>query len=136
MFVVKSVVNSKMFVVFFVIKQFFAISLSSKVLLYEINIWINRRYIHTARWLPLAKSYFTCRRRTPYRRMETAPTSIPKTAPQSAILQSTPFRQAPRTPCWYRRIGTGTLFSDGKRLRRKRRCQRIAQISRPNDVGT
>ena len=39
MFVVKSVMNSRMFVVFFVIEHFGTINLSTKeVLLYEINI--------------------------------------------------------------------------------------------------
>ena len=47
MFVVKSGVNSGIFVVFFVIEHFLAINLSTKeVLLYEINIWTNKA-VHT-----------------------------------------------------------------------------------------
>ena len=49
MFVVKSGVNSGIFVVFFVIEHFLAINLSTKeVLLYEINIRTIWRHIHNA----------------------------------------------------------------------------------------
>ena len=78
---------------------------------------------------------FTRRRRTSYRRMGTAQTKLPEASPQSLVLQPAHFRETSFPSRRYRRTGTNSLFSAGKRIRRKGRCDRTTQSRRPNGLG-
>ena len=77
----------------------------------------------------------TLRRRMPYRRMGTAPTSIFEATPQSPVLQSAHFRETPLPPRRCRGRSTIPLFSARKRTHRKGRRNRTFQSRRPNEVG-
>lgn len=67
--------------------------------------------------------------------MGTAPTSVFEATPQSPVLQSAYFRQAPFPPCRCRGRSAIPRFSARKRTRRNGRRNRTTQIRRPNGIG-
>ena len=136
MFVVKSVMNSRIFVVFFVIEHFLQLIKAQRRFCYMKSIFeqIGGTYTKQGDYR-LPNLYFTTRGRTPYRRLRPAPAAILEATPQNPVLQSAHFRQTTFPPRRCRGRSTIPHFSAGKRIRRKGRCHGTAQIRRPNEVG-